>query len=74
MKKYPKKRQPNIQQRKINLFLCPSCKKNIWLELDGGFSVRIENLILLNRSIILIKKVLKQDHYILTRLNYANKK
>ena len=41
--------------------------------IKDGF-VKIVNLILTNRSIRLIKKVRRQDHYFSTRLNYANKK
>ena len=35
---------------------------------------KIVNIMLTNRNIRLIKKVLRQDHYLSTRLSYANKK
>ena len=40
LKIYPKKKQPNIQQRKIFLPFCPSCKKVIWVEFDTGYYCR----------------------------------
>ena len=35
-KNYPKKKQP-INQPKIKLAYCPSCKQNNWLEFDKGW-------------------------------------
>ena len=52
VKNYPKKKQPNIQQRQINLPKCPSCKKNNCLEFDKGHYCR--NCELINKKIKLI--------------------
>ena len=41
VKKYPKNKQPHIQQRKSNLPSCPSCKRKTWLEFDKGFYCKI---------------------------------
>ena len=37
VKNYPKKKQPNIQQRKSILPPCPSFNRNNWLEFDEGY-------------------------------------
>ena len=34
VKKYPKNKQPNIQQQKFKPPNCPTCKQNNWLEFD----------------------------------------
>ena len=36
VKNYPNNKQPNIQQQKINLPSCPSCKQKNRLEFDKG--------------------------------------
>ena len=36
LKNYPKKKQPFIQQRKVNSSSYPGCKRNNWLEYDKG--------------------------------------
>ena len=37
VRKYPKNKQSITQQPKFTLPICPSCKRNNWLELDKGF-------------------------------------
>ena len=37
VKNYPKAKHPNTQQQKFKPPNCPSCKRNIWLELDKGY-------------------------------------
>ena len=74
VKNYPKIKQPNIQQRKINLPLCPSCKQNNWLEFDKGYFCNNCEYIIYKQRHQIDKKVLRQDHDFSTRLNYANKK
>ena len=36
VKKYPKNKQPIIQQQKLKPPICPCCKQNKWLEFDKG--------------------------------------
>ena len=38
---YPKKKQPSQQQPKTKPPDCPSCKRNIWIELDKGYYCQI---------------------------------
>ena len=74
LKNYPKKKQPNIQQKKFKPPNCPTCKQNIWLEFDKGhYCTNCEYIIHKQRHQI-DKKVLRQDRDFSTRLNYANKK
>ena len=37
VKKYPKTKQPTLQQSKFKPPNCPSCKQNQWLEFDKGY-------------------------------------
>ena len=74
VKNYPKIKQPIIQQQKFKLPNCPSCKQNIWLEFDKGYDCKnCENVINKQKHQI-DKKVLRQDRYFSTRLNYAYEK
>ena len=74
VKIYPKKNQPIIQQPKFKPSNCPSCKQNKWLEFDKGYYCRNCENISKKQKHQIDKKVLRQDRYFSTRLNYANKK
>ena len=74
VKNYPKNRQPIIQQRKINLPSCPSCKQSIWLEFDKGYYCRNCEYIINKQKHQIDKKVLRQGRDFSTRLNYANRR
>ena len=71
---YPKNKQPIIQQQKIKPPNCPSCKRNNWLEFDKGYYCQNCEYIINKQKHQIDKKVLRQDRYFSTRLNYANKK
>ena len=76
VKNYPKNKnkQPIIQQQKLKPPNCPSCKRNIWIEIDKGYyCTNCQNIIHKQKHQI-DKKVLRQDHDFSSRLNYANKK
>ena len=72
VKNYPNNKQPIQQQPKLPN--CPSCKRNNWLEFDKGYYCRNCEFIINKQKHQIDKKVLRQDHYFSTRLNYANKK
>ena len=74
VKKYPKNKQPTIEQRKNNLPSCPSCKRKNWLEFDKGYHCKNCEFIINKQRHQIDKKVLRQDREFSTRLNYANKK
>ena len=75
VKSYPKKKQPIIHQPKFKQPNCPFCKQNNWLEFDKGYCCKnSEYIINKQKHQIDKKKVLRQDHYFSTRINYANKK
>ena len=63
-----------IQQRKINVPSCPSCKRNIWLEFDKSYYSKNCEYIINKQKHQIDKKILRQDGDFSTRLNYANKK
>ena len=72
VKKYPKNKQPIIQQPKLPI--CPSCKRNNWLEFDKGYYCKNCEFIFNKQKHQIDKKVLRQGRDFSTRLNYANKK
>ena len=74
VKNYPKNKQPIIQQQKIKLPNCPSCKRNTWLEFDKGYYCTNCEYIINKQKHQIDKKVLRQDRDFSSRLNYANKK
>ena len=74
VKNYPKNKQPITQQQKFKPPNCPCCKRNSWLEFDRGFFCKICEYIINKQKHQIDKKVLRQDRYFSTRLNYANKK
>ena len=74
VKKYPKNKQPIIQQHKFKPPNCPSCKQNKWLELDKGYYCTNCEYIINKQKHQIDKNVLRQDRDFSTRLNYANKK
>ena len=74
VKNYPKNEQPIIQQQKFKPPNCPSCKQNIWLELDKGYYCINWEYIINKQKHQIDKKVLRHSHDFSTRLNYANKK
>ena len=73
VKNYPKK-QPIFQQQKIKPPICPSCKRNNWLEFDKGFYCKNCEYIINKQKHQIYKNVLRQDRDFSTRLNYANEK
>ena len=74
VKYYPENKQPKIQQPKFNLPNCPSCKRNIWLEIDEGYYCENCKHIINKQKHQIDKKVLRQDQDFSTIINYANKK
>ena len=74
VKKYPKNKQPIIQQQKFKPPNCPSCKQNTWLEFDKGYCCTNCEYIINKQKHQINKKVRRQDHDFSTRLSYANKK
>ena len=74
VKKYPKNKQPIIQQQKFKPPNCPTCKQNNWLEVDKGFYCTNCEYIINKQRHQIDKKVLRQDRDFSARLNYANKK
>ena len=75
VKNYPKKKKQLIkQQPKFKPPNCPSCKRNIWLQVDKGYYCKICEYIINKQKHQVCNKILRQDHYFSTRLPYANKK
>ena len=74
VKNYPKNKQPIIQQQKVKLPNCPSCKQNTWLEFDKGYYCTNCEYIINKQRHQIDKNVRRHDHDFSTRLNYANKK
>ena len=72
VKNYPKNKQPIIQQPKLPI--CPSCKRNNWLEFDKGYYCKNCEFIFNKQKHQIDKKVLRQGRDFSTRLNYANTK
>ena len=72
VKKYPKNKQPIIQQPKLPN--CPSCKGNNWLEFDKSYYCQNCEYIINKQKHQIDKNVLRQGRDFSTRLNYANKK
>ena len=56
VKKYPKNKQPIIQERKINLPSCPSFKQKNGQNSIKGTIAKIVNTLSTNKNIRLIKK------------------
>ena len=74
VKNYPIKKQPSIQQATFKPPICPSCKRNKWLEFDKGeYCQKCENFINKHKHQV-DKKVLRQDGLISTRLPKVNKR
>ena len=74
VKVYPKNKQPIIQQRKINLPSCPSCKRNIWIQFDKGYYCKNFEFIINKQKHQIDKNFRWKSHSFSTRLNYASKK
>ena len=75
VKNYPKNKQPIIQQQqKFKLPNCSTCKQNNWLEFNKVWYSQICEYIINKQKQQIDKKVLRQDQYFSSRLNYANKK
>ena len=76
VKNYPKykNKQPNIQQRKFDIPICPSCKQNNWLEFDIGYYCKICECIINKQKHQIEKKVVRQSQDFSSRLNYSIKK
>ena len=74
VKNYPENKQPIIHQQKFKPPICPSCKRNIWLEFDKGWICQICEYIINKQKHQIDKNVRKQNHYFSARLPYANKK
>ena len=74
VKNFPKNKQPIIQQREIKLPICPSCKRNNWLEFDKVYYCKNCEFIINKQKHQIDKKVLRQGHHFSTRLPYANKR
>ena len=74
VKKYPKNKQPIIQQQKFEPPNCPSCKQNNWLEFDKGYYCTNCEYIINKQKHQIDKKILRQGRDFSTRLNYANTK
>ena len=76
VKNYPKNKnkQPIIQQRKLDLPNCPSCKQSTWLEFDKGYYCRNCEYIINQQKHQIDKKVQRLDHDFSNRLYYAKKK
>ena len=77
VKNCPKRKQTIIQQSSFKLPPnYPSCKRNIWLELDKVWYCQICEHIINNQNIVLIKRIsekLRKDHVFSTRLPDAGK-
>ena len=71
---YPKSKKQPIQQPKFKQPNCPSCKRNNWLDFDKGYYCRNCEYIINKHKHQIDKKVLRKDHYLFTRLNYAKEK
>ena len=73
VKKYPKKKQPIIQQPKFDLPNFPSCKQNNWLEFDKGYYCKNCKYKINKRKHQIDKKFRRQDNYFSTTLPKADK-
>ena len=69
-----KNKQPIVQQQKLKLSKCPSCKQNIWLEFAKSYYCRNCEYIINKQKHQIDNKVLRQDRDFSNRLPYANKK
>ena len=74
VKKYPKNKQPSIQQQKLKPPNCPICKQNNWLDSDKGYYCTKCEYIINKQEHQIDKNVRRQDTVFSTRQNYANKK
>ena len=74
VKNYPKNKQPIIQQQKFKPPNCPTCKQNIWLEIDKGYYCKNCEFIINKQKHQIDKQVRRQDKNFSIRLNYANTK
>ena len=74
VKSYPKNKRPIVQQPKFKPPSYPSCKQNMWLEIDKGYYCKNCEYNNNKQKHQLDKKVLRQDQYFPTRLPYANQK
>ena len=70
----PRKKQSIIQQAKLKLPKCPSCKRNNWLEFNKSDHFRNCENIFNKQKHLIDKKVLRKYHYFTTRIIFANKK
>ena len=41
VKNYPKNKQPIVHKSKFKPSDCPTCKQNIWLEVDKGYYLKL---------------------------------
>ena len=74
VKKYPRNKQPIIQQQKFKPPNCPSCKRNNWLEFEKGYYCKNCGYIINTQKHQINKNVLRQGRDFSTRLNYAHTK
>ena len=74
VKNYPKNKQPIKYQPKGKPPNCPSCKRNNWLEFDKSYYCQNCEHIINKQKHQIDKKVRRPDHYISTRLPYADKR
>ena len=73
VKNYPKNKQQVVQQPKFNLPSCPICKQNNWLEFDKSYYCKNCKYIINKQKHHFVKRVPRQDHDFLTRINYDKK-
>ena len=73
VKKYPKNKKQQIHQQP-KLPNCLSCKRKNWLEINKGYYCQNCEYIINKQKHQIDEKVLRQDHYFSTRLQYANAK
>ena len=69
-----KNKQPVIQQRNFDLPICPSCKRNTWLEFDKGYYCRNCEYIINKQKHQINKNIHRQDHDFSNRSIYAKNK
>ena len=73
VKNYPNKKTNKQTIFQKHLPNCPSCKRINWLEFDKGYYCKNCEYIINKQKHQIDKKVLRQDQYFSSRLNYAYK-
>ena len=74
VKNYPKNKQPIIQPQNFKPPNCPTCQQNNWIEFDKGYYCINCEYIINKQKHQIDTKVLRQDRYFSTILDYADKK